>query len=150
MNELWTSVRESLCIIFLDILTACYRSWRERRVLTAPGLVGMQINLLNSGTFFFISDHCHVIENASKSISSLNNFNRKQWRDGIPQGWLARYVSLPLRWLNLIDIQSDHPAWFQSTQRLKRLESTTKGRVIPGHDKETFLQLQSEIKEYLS
>ena len=45
---------------------------------------------------------------------------------------------------------SDHPAWFQSTQRLKRLEATTKGRVIPGHDKETFLQLQSEIKDYLS
>ncbi|CAG8950854.1 hypothetical protein HYFRA_00003071 [Hymenoscyphus fraxineus] len=83
------------------------------------GLVGMQLNLLNSGTFFFISDHCHVIEN---------------WRDGIPQGWLVR----------------NHPAWFQSTQRLKRLQSTTKGRVIPGHDKETFLQLQSEIKEYLS
>ncbi|RAL65008.1 hypothetical protein DID88_001116 [Monilinia fructigena] len=59
------------------------------------GLVGMQINLPETGTFFFISDHCHVIEN---------------WRDGVPQGWLAR----------------DHPAWFQSTQRLKRLESTTK------------------------
>ncbi|KAK5130787.1 hypothetical protein LTR08_001677 [Meristemomyces frigidus] len=39
------------------------------------GLIGMQINLPNSGTFLFISDHCHVIEN---------------WRDGIPQGWLAR------------------------------------------------------------
>lgn len=44
------------------------------------GLIGMQINLRDSGTFLFISDHCHVIEN---------------WRDGIPQGWLAR----------------DHPAW---------------------------------------
>lgn len=52
----------------------------------------------------------------------------ENWRDGIPQGWLAR----------------DHPAWFSSTQRLKRLEATTKGRVIPGHDKETFLALQSE------
>lgn len=40
----------------------------------------MQLNLRDSGTFLFISDHCHVIEN---------------WRDGIPQGWLAR----------------DHPAW---------------------------------------
>jgi hypothetical protein len=29
------------------------------------GLVGMQLNLRNSGTFFFISDHCHVIENVS-------------------------------------------------------------------------------------
>ncbi|KAF5869871.1 putative metallo-beta-lactamase superfamily protein [Botrytis fragariae] len=80
------------------------------------GLVGMQLNLRETGTFFFISDHCHVIEN---------------WRDGVPQGWLAR----------------DHPAWFQSTQRLKRLESTTKGRVIPGHDKGTFLQLQGEIND---
>lgn len=77
------------------------------------GLIGMQINLPDSGTFFFISDHCHVIEN---------------WRDGIPQGWLAR----------------DHPAWFRSTQRLKQLERTTRGRVIPGHDEETFLKLQKE------
>ncbi|TGO47353.1 hypothetical protein BOTNAR_0530g00050 [Botryotinia narcissicola] len=76
------------------------------------GLVGMQLNLPETGTFFFISDHYH-------------------WRDGVPQGWLAR----------------DHPAWFQSTQRLKRLESTTKGREIPGHDKETFLQLQGEIND---
>jgi glyoxylase-like metal-dependent hydrolase (beta-lactamase superfamily II) len=29
------------------------------------GLIGMQINLQDSGTFFFISDHCHVIENVS-------------------------------------------------------------------------------------
>jgi glyoxylase-like metal-dependent hydrolase (beta-lactamase superfamily II) len=47
-------------------------------------------------------------------------------------------------------MKSDHAAWFQSTQRLKRLEATTRGRVIPGHDEETFLQLQSEIKDYLS
>lgn len=31
------------------------------------GLVGMQINLQDSGTFLFISDHCHVIENVSLS-----------------------------------------------------------------------------------
>lgn len=29
------------------------------------GLIGMQINLPDSGTFLFISDHCHVIENVS-------------------------------------------------------------------------------------
>lgn len=39
------------------------------------GLIGLQINLPESGTFFFISDHCHVIEN---------------WRDSQAQGWLAR------------------------------------------------------------
>ncbi|KAK5110915.1 hypothetical protein LTR62_005453 [Meristemomyces frigidus] len=77
------------------------------------GLIGMQINLPENGTFFFISDHCHVIEN---------------WRDGIPQGWLAR----------------DHPAWFRSTQRLKQLVRQTRGRVIPGHDEETFLAIQKE------
>jgi glyoxylase-like metal-dependent hydrolase (beta-lactamase superfamily II) len=80
------------------------------------GLIGMQINLPDSGTFLFISDHCHVIEN---------------WRDGIPQGWLAR----------------DHPAWFRSTQRLKQLVRQTRGRVIPGHDEETFLGLQKEASE---
>jgi hypothetical protein len=91
----------------------------------------MQINLLDSGTIFFISDHCHVIENASTSLLyyfDMQILISKKWRDGIPQGWLAR----------------DHPSWFQSTQRLKRLERTTRGRVIPGHDEETFLALQKE------
>ncbi|KAF2769945.1 Metallo-hydrolase/oxidoreductase [Teratosphaeria nubilosa] len=36
------------------------------------GLIGMQVNLQESGTFIFISDHCHVIEN--------------RWHTG----WLAR------------------------------------------------------------
>ena len=31
----------------------------------------MQINLPDSGTFFFISDHCHVIENVSLYHSKL-------------------------------------------------------------------------------
>ncbi|KAI7255311.1 hypothetical protein KC352_g11593, partial [Hortaea werneckii] len=74
------------------------------------------INLPDSGTFLFISDHCHVIEN---------------WRDGIPQGWLAR----------------NHPAWFRSTQRLKQLQRQTRGRVIPGHDEETFTALQKEAQQ---
>ncbi|KAL4971499.1 beta-lactamase-like protein [Aspergillus desertorum] len=39
------------------------------------GLIGMQTNMPETGTFFFISDHCHVLEN---------------WIDGVPQGWLAR------------------------------------------------------------
>jgi hypothetical protein len=30
------------------------------------GLIGMQLNLPESGAFFFISDHCHVIENVSQ------------------------------------------------------------------------------------
>jgi len=81
------------------------------------GLIGMQLNLRDSGTFLFISDHCHVIEN---------------WRDGIPQGWLAR----------------DHPAWFRSTQRLKQLVRTTRGRVIPGHDEGTFNEIKNEKEVY--
>jgi len=31
----------------------------------------MQINLLESGTFLFISDHCHVIENVSLRLISI-------------------------------------------------------------------------------
>jgi glyoxylase-like metal-dependent hydrolase (beta-lactamase superfamily II) len=38
------------------------------------GLCGMQVNLIDSGTFVFLSDHAHVQENY----------------DGQPQGWLAR------------------------------------------------------------
>lgn len=88
----------------------------------------MQINLPDSGTFFFISDHCHVIENVGASCLKKIFLTFHKWRDGIPQGWLAR----------------DHPAWFNSTQRLKHLERITKGRIVPGHDKETFLALQNE------
>ncbi|KAL3451982.1 beta-lactamase-like protein [Aspergillus insuetus] len=82
------------------------------------GLIGMQINMPETGTFFFVSDHCHVMEN---------------WKDGIPQGWLAR----------------DHPAWFRSTQRLTQLMRVTKGQMIPGHDKETFLALQKQAKVFI-
>lgn len=103
----------------------------------------MQINMPEMGTFFFISDHCHIIENVSSQPPTLPslppNFQARpadsscpKWRDGIPQGWLAR----------------DHPAWFRSTQRLKQLERTTKGQVIPGHDKETFLELQRRAKVF--
>lgn len=66
--------------------------------------------------------HAVVLYVLTSSISPSS------WRDGIPQGWLAR----------------DHPAWFRSTQRLKQLERLTKGRVIPGHDEETFVALQKE------
>lgn len=67
------------------------------------GLCGLQINLQDSGTMFFLSDHAHVWEN---------------YADDVPQGWLAR----------------DHPAWFNSNQRLKRLAKATNGQVFPGHD----------------
>lgn len=40
------------------------------------GLIGMQINLPNSGTFFFISDHCHVIENVSLHCPDSYNYCR--------------------------------------------------------------------------
>jgi hypothetical protein len=33
----------------------------------------MQINLPDSGTFFFISDHCHVIENVSLDSDNLGS-----------------------------------------------------------------------------
>jgi hypothetical protein len=33
----------------------------------------MQINLPDSGTFFFISDHCHVIENVSLDRDNLGS-----------------------------------------------------------------------------
>lgn len=93
----------------------------------------MQINMQDSGTFVFMSDHCHVIENVCIGEKIMySSANTEQWRDGVPQGWLAR----------------DHAAWFRSQQRLKQLERNTKGQMIPGHDKETFLKLQSQAKVF--
>jgi hypothetical protein len=37
-------------------------------VMSLPGLIGMQLNLPDSGTFLFISDHCHVIENVCRTF----------------------------------------------------------------------------------
>ncbi|KAK9900534.1 Metallo-hydrolase/oxidoreductase [Cystobasidium minutum MCA 4210] len=70
------------------------------------GLIGMQLNLLQDGTFIFTGDLFHVKEN---------------YEDGIPQGWLAR----------------DHPSWFNSYNKIKRLQHRTKGMVIMGHDDST-------------
>lgn len=78
------------------------------------GLVGLQLNLENEGTFLFVSDHAHVIEN---------------YKPGVPQGWLAR----------------DHQAWFSSNQRLQRLEKSTGGLVVPGHDLETVKPLLGRV-----
>lgn len=61
------------------------------------GLIGMQVNLPDSGTFLFISDHCHVIENASIPIHApfkrrANSSSgemaslRAGWRETIPRG----------------------------------------------------------------
>jgi hypothetical protein len=91
----------------------------------------MQINMQNSGTFLFIGDHCHVMENVSSfhTISvheyMSDTYIFLQWLDGVPQGFLAR----------------DHPSWFQSTLRLKRIEHITKGKIVPGHDEKVFLDL---------
>ena len=73
----------------------------------------MQLNLENDGTFLFVSDHAHIMENYH----------------GTPQGWLAR----------------DHPAWFNSNQRLQRLEKSTDGKVIPGHDLEAVAPLLGKV-----
>lgn len=37
---------------------------------------------------------------------------------------------------------------FRSTQRLKQLVRTTRGRVIPGHDEGTFLEIKNEKPVY--
>ncbi|CAO1614741.1 unnamed protein product [Sympodiomycopsis kandeliae] len=101
---------------YLDLsLNLNWKTFDDRSIDFAPGLVlqhlpghtaglcGLQVNLQDSGTFFFLSDHAHVWEN---------------YADDVPQGWLAR----------------DHPAWFNSNQRLKRLARATNGQVFPGHD----------------
>jgi hypothetical protein len=57
----------------------------------------MQINMPDSGTFFFISDHCHVIENVSawdsrmwysidNFLSGVTVFRKAGWLEIIPPG----------------------------------------------------------------
>lgn len=44
------------------------------------GLIGMQINLPESGTLIFISDHCHVIENVRSSpMIPFGSMRRSEW-----------------------------------------------------------------------
>lgn len=69
-----------------------------------PGLSILQINLSNDGTLIFTSDHTIFREN-------YENGGRKQ-------GYLMR----------------DHYEWYNSTQKLRRLQRDTNARVIFGHD----------------
>lgn len=55
----------------LDIFPGMTLHWLPGHT---AGLCGLQINLIESGTFIFLSDHAHVQENYH----------------GTPQGWLAR------------------------------------------------------------
>lgn len=69
-----------------------------------PGLIILQINLPNAGTLIFTSDHAIFREN-------YENGGRKQ-------GFLMR----------------DHYEWYNSNQKLKRLQRDTNALVIFGHD----------------
>ena len=53
------------------------------------GLIGMQINMIGSGTFFFVSDHCHVMENVSADWRSLLNVELMIAVVGWHPPWLA-------------------------------------------------------------
>ena len=61
----------------------------------------MQINLQDSGTFYFMSDHCHVIENVSPYVASSSPiadvrlsgamvFHRGGWLETTQRGSAAR------------------------------------------------------------
>jgi hypothetical protein len=50
------------------------------------GLIGMQLNLPDSGTFLFISDHCHVIENVSGLHTPGHRDRQLLTRDTFPSG----------------------------------------------------------------
>ena len=57
------------------------------------GLIGMQLNLQDSGTYLFISDHCHVIENVSLFIGRLMLTYADRKNSGVTAfrkvGWLG-------------------------------------------------------------
>lgn len=49
----------------------------------------MQINLRDSGTFFFISDHCHVIENVRYDVSVPVLFHGQLTNEFVDSGEMA-------------------------------------------------------------
>jgi len=79
-----------------------------------PGLCVLQLNLKETGTWIFTSDQYHVKEN---------------YRDDVPQGWLAR----------------DHDAWIRSHQKIKSLARRTGGKVVLGHCWDTIQELGLEF-----
>lgn len=84
-----------------------------------PGLIILQINLANDGTIIFTSDHTIFKEN-------YENGGRKQ-------GFLMR----------------NHYEWYNSTQKLRRLQRDTNGIVIFGHDTST-VESVLKLKDYFS
>lgn len=98
------------------------------------GLCGMQVNLIDSGTFVFLSDHAHVKENY----------------DGTPQGWLGERCravqrSSAVKLTFTLTVARDHQAWFSSNERVKRLEKATGGMIVPGHDENVVTPLFGKI-----
>ncbi len=83
-----------------------------------PGLSMMQLNLEKEGTFIFTSDHCYFEDNYAGNGQQL--------------GWLMR----------------DNTAWYNSTQKLRRLQGNTNGTVVFGHDIDCIKTLLKE-KPYL-
>jgi hypothetical protein len=69
------------------------------------GLIGMQLNLPDSGTFLFISDHCHVIENVS--LPRTPDYEKGQPLKGIPSGVM---VSHKVGWLVTTQLGSAVPS----------------------------------------
>ncbi|CUM67376.1 uncharacterized protein PRCAT00005070001 [Priceomyces carsonii] len=84
-----------------------------------PGLTILEVNLERDGTFIFTSDHAIIKENYENG--------------GHKQGWLMR----------------DHVAWYNSTQRIRRLQRLTNATVVFGHDLLTVKTLLEE-KFYFS
>lgn len=76
-----------------------------------PGLIVLQINLPHTGTMIFTSDHAIFREH-------YENGGRKQ-------GFLMR----------------DHYQWYNSTQKLRRLQRDTNAQVVFGHDPSIVEQL---------
>jgi len=79
------------------------------------GLIGMQLNLRDSGTFFFISDHCHVIENVSAIPTYYSEYVQIDW-------WLdsGGMEFLKAGWLEIIRLGSRvRRGWSGSRLRLR-------------------------------
>lgn len=105
--------------------------YHVRANLDSLGLIGMQINMPESGTFLFISDHCHVIENVSQLSLSTSRRPQISWPPhtsmmtacGVPQPTIPVHASFISHTHKLTStVARRHPA---------RLASPRPPRLVP-------------------
>jgi len=96
-------------------------NWRTFDDTTVDFAQGLVLHHVPGHTDGSVALQLNLIDHGTYIFTGDLFHVKENYNDGIPQGWLAR----------------DHPSWFNSYQRIKRLAARTRGLVVMGHDQET-------------